>query len=159
MTKQGLGATGGILSGLSIYIGGKNTFGKTESVKLPDWEFEVVNEESTGLIKSPNISLEVSDLSPAYISAIQNGETFIIKGNVREDGRDFPYVATMSVQLHKVGTELKEGDSVKRTLEGRINTFEETYKGSQTVNYNRDGLVLILGGNGKNLLAEFAQNV
>ena len=65
----------------------------------------------------------------------------------------------MSVQLHKVGTELKEGDSVKRTLEGRINTFEETYKGSQTVNYNRDGLVLVLGGNGKNLLAEFAQNV
>ena len=159
MTKTGLGATGGTLSGLSIYLGGKNTFGMTESVKLPDWEFEVVDEESTGLIKSPKITLEVSDLNATYISAMQAGESFIIKGNVREEGRDYPYIASMSCQLHKIGTELKEGDKVKRTLEGRIDTFEETYRGSQSVSFNRKGLKLILGGNGKNLLAEFAKNI
>ena len=159
MTKQSLGASGSVLSGLSILLGGKSTFGKTEDVKLPDWEFEVVNDESTGLVKTPKISLDVVDLAPQYISAMQNGDTFIIKGNIRENGKDVPYVATVSCQLHKVGTELKEGDSVKRSLEGRVNTFEETINGQQTVQYNREALVLILGGNGINLLADFAQNV
>ena len=117
MTKTGLGDTGQILSGLSIILGGKNTFGKTEDIKLPDWEFELVNEESTGLIKSPTITLDVADLAPEYIKAMKDGETFLIKGNIREGGVDVPYVASMSCQLHKIGTETKEGEFAKRTLE------------------------------------------
>jgi len=50
MTKTGLGANSQILSGLSILIGGKNTFGFTgDGTKQPEFEFELINEESTGM--------------------------------------------------------------------------------------------------------------
>ncbi|MBL0702561.1 MAG: phage major tail tube protein [Sulfurospirillum sp.] len=159
MNKNGLGSPAQNMSGLSIVIGGKNTFGKTGDIKIPDWEFEVVNEESTGIPKSPKITLPVHDLGAEYISAVQNGESIVLKGNIREDGEDKPYVVTMTLQLHKIGTEIKEGESVKRNLEGRIDTFEETVDGKQTIKYNRSSLELIVGGDGKNLLEKFASNV
>jgi len=158
-TKQGLGNTGSVLSGLTIVMGGKNTFGKTGDVKLPEWEFEVVDEESTGIPKSAKISIQVHDMSGSYLSAMMAGESFIIKGNIRENGVDVPYSATMNCQLHKVGTDTKEGEYISRTLEGRIDNFEEVVSGSQTVKYSREKLELILGGNGVNLLEKFAKNV
>lgn len=159
MNKSGLGAPAQNMTGLAIVIGGKNTYGKTGDIKIPDWEFEVVNEESTGVPKSPKMTLPVHDLSPEYISAIQEGESIVLKGNIREDGEDVPYVVTMTMQLQKIGTEIKEGETVKRNLEGRIDTFEETVNGNQTVKYNRGALELVLGGNGTNLLEKFASNI
>lgn len=159
MTKQGLGATGAVLSGLSVIIGDKNTFGKVDSIKIPDWEFEVVNEESTGIIKSPKTSLSFSDLSPAHIAHIKAGKPFVIRGNIRENGKDIPYTATLSMQLHKLGTELKEGDSVKRSFDGRIDSFKEKINNQETVDWNRSTLKLVLGGDGINLLEQFAKNI
>lgn len=158
MTKQGLGNSS-TLTGLSVLVAGKNTFGKTGDVKLPEWEYEVVDEESIGIPKSPKITLPIFDLNQTIIQAIKNGETIVLKGNVRDEGEDKPIQISLTMQLHKMSPEFKEGDKVGRTFEGRIDTFEETYDGKQTVKYNRGSLELILGGDGKNLLEKFATNV
>ena len=158
MNKSGLGGAGQVLTGLAIVIGGKNTFGFCD-VKVPDWEYEVVDENSTGIPKSPKITLDVYDLGAEYISAVQSGESIVVKGNIRTENDDVPYTATMTLQLHKIGTELKEGEKTKRTLEARVDTFEETVDGKQTIKYNRKALELVVGGDGVNLLEKFGSNV
>jgi len=157
-TKQGNGNTGQVANTLALIIGGKNTFGMVDDFKAPDWEFEVGNEESTGIVKSPKVTFSLMDLSPSYIADIKNSEPFILKGNIRENGKDIPYSITMTTQLHKIGTEIKEGESVKREFEARINTYEEIIGGKQAVKYNRDTMELILGGDGINLMANIARN-
>ena len=157
-SKQGNGKTGQIATTLAIVMAGKNTFGMVDDFKSPDWEFEVVNEESTNIIKSPKVSFSLMDLDPRYIGAMKDGEPFILKGNIRENGVDVPYSVTMTTQLHKIGTEIKEGENVKREFEARIDTYEEIINGKQSVKYNRDAMELILGGDGVNLMAKIAKN-
>lgn len=157
-TKQGNGQTGQIANTLAMIIGGKNTFGLVEDFKAPDWEFEVVNEESTGIIKSPKVSFSLIDLSPSYIAAIKSGDPFMLKGNIRQNGIDVPYTITMTTQLHKIGTEIKEGENVKRDFEARINTYEEIIDGKQSVKYNRDSMELLLGDDGVNVMAKIVKN-
>ena len=157
-TKQGNGATGQIANTMAVIIAGKNTFGKVDDFKAPDWEFEVVDEESTGLVKSPKVTFSLMDLDTRYIKAMKDGEAFILKGNIRENGVDVPYSVTMTTQLHKIGTEYKEGENVKREFEARVDTFEEIINGKQTIKYNRDAMELILGGDGVNMMAKIAKN-
>lgn len=156
-TKQGFGNTSA-LSTLSVIVAGKNTFGKTGDIKVPDWEYEIVDEESTGLPKPAKMSLTIFDLNKTIIKAIKDGETIALKGNVRDEGEDKSILITFSMQLHKMSNEFKVGENVGRTFEGRIDVYEETYNNEQTVYYNRETLTLILSGDGVNLLETIAKN-
>jgi len=58
MDKNGLGKPSQGLTGLSILIGGKNTFGFTgDGTKGPEIEFNMMDEESTGLVKPLTMTL------------------------------------------------------------------------------------------------------
>jgi len=63
---SGLGSSGQVLTGLALVIDGRNTFGETGEVKMPDWEFLVVNEESTGIVKSPKVTVPTQSTSRRY---------------------------------------------------------------------------------------------
>lgn len=159
MTKAGLGATGHALTGLAVIIGGKNTFGKTGDVKPLEVEYEVVNEESTGLIKSPMVTITVYDLSKHYLSAISRGEDIILKGNVRDEGKDLPVSIALSGQMHKMSPEFKEGEQTGRTFEIRADNYIEKINNEETIKWNRDKLDLVIGGDSVNLLEDFGKNI
>jgi len=158
MTKNGLGASAQALTGLSVLIGGKNTFGYTdEGTKTPEFEFETVNEESTGIVKQPKMTLAFNDLSVTHVAHISAGLPFVLKGNIRVDGEDKPYLITATGQLHKMGQEVKVGDSVKREFEIRLDLYSETVDGVPTVVYSRHPYNLILGG--VPMAPDFSSNV
>jgi len=147
MTKNGLGQPSQNLTGLSIMIGGKNTFGYTgDGTKAPEFEFETVNEDSTGIVKQPKMTLEVLNLGVEYIAHITAGLPFVLKGNIREDGEDKPLLITAQGQLHKMGQDIKEGDATKRTFELRVDMYSEVVDGVPTIVYNRHPYKCILGG-------------
>jgi len=147
MTKNGLGADAQLLTGLSIMIAGKNTFGYTgDGTKAPEFEFETVNEQSTGLVKQPKMTLEVLDLSAEYVTHIANGEPFVLKGNIRKDGEDKPLVVTVQGEVMKTSGELKEGDATKRTFEIRVDMYTEVVDGKETISYVRMPYKFDLGG-------------
>jgi len=146
MTKNGLGASAQALTGLSVLIGGKNTFGYTdEGTKTPEWEFETVNEESTGIVKQPKMTLAFNDLSATHIAHISAGLPFVLKGNIRVDGEDKPMLITATGQLHKMSGEIKVGDAVKREFEIRLDLYSEMVDSIPTVVYSRHPYNLILG--------------
>lgn len=147
MTKNGLGASAQALTGLSVLIGGKNTFGYTdEGTKSPEWEFETVNEESTGIVKQPKMTLAFNDLSASHIAHIAAGLPFVLKGNIRVDNEDKPMLITASGQLHKMSGDIKVGDAVKREFEIRLDLYSEMVDSVPTVVYSRHPYNLILGG-------------
>jgi len=147
MAKSGLGKVGQMLTGLSVLIGGKNTFGYTdEGTKPPEFEFEVVDEESTGIVKQPKMTFAVKDLGVQYISHIALGLPIILKGNIRHDGEDKPFLVTVQGEMLKMGTEVKEGDSTKREFEIRVDRYQEVVDYNETIIYNRHPYKCILGG-------------
>ncbi len=147
MTKNGLGLPSQILTGLSIMIAGKNTFGYTdEGTKQPDFEFETVNEESTGLVKQPKMTIAVKNLGAEFITHMSAGLPFVLKGNIREDGEDKSLLITAQGQLHKMSGEIKEGDSTKREFELRVDMYSEVVDGLSTIVYSRNPYKCILGG-------------
>jgi len=158
MTKNGLGASAQALTGLSVLIGGKNTFGYTdEGTKTPEWEFETVNEESTGIVKQPKMTLAFNDLSATHIAHISAGLPFVLKGNIRVDGEDKPMLITATGQLHKMSGEIKVGDAVKREFEIRLDLYSEMVDSIPTVVYSRHPYNLILGG--IMMAPDFSKNV
>lgn len=158
MTKQGLGATGQVLQTLSIVMDGKNTFGKTGEFKPLDIEYEVVNEESTRLIKSPHITIGVEDLGQHYIDAFMRGEPFVLKGSIGDEGKDIPLMITLSGQIHKMKNNIKVGDSIGREFDVRVDTYIERVDGRETMRWNRETMFLSYGGNGINVLENIAKN-
>lgn len=147
MTKTGLGASSQNLTGLSVMIAGKNTLGFTDdSTKVPEFEFETINEESTGIVKPPKMTLGLKNLGQEYLAHIVEGNPFVLKGNIHEGDEDKALLITIQGQLHKMSSELKEGDSTKREFELRVDLYEETVDGQQTITYNRNPYKLILAG-------------
>ena len=147
MTKNGLGADAQLLTGLSIMIAGKNTFGYTgDGTKAPEFEFETVNEQSTGLVKQPKMTLEVLDLSAEYITHIASGLPFVLKGNTRKDGEDKPLVVTVQGEVMKTSGEIKEGDATKRTFEIRVDMYTEMVDNVPAIVYTRVPYNFIMGG-------------
>jgi len=158
MTKQGLGATGHSLQTLAIIMDGKNTFGKTGEFKPLDIEYEVVDEESTRLIKSPHITIGVEDLGQHYIDAFMRGEPFILKGSIGDEGKDIPLMITVSGQIHKMKNNIKVGDKIGREFDIRVDTYIERVDGRETMRWNRETMFLSYGGNGVNVLENIAKN-
>jgi hypothetical protein len=147
MTKSGLGQASQNLTGLSIMIAGKNTFGYTdEGTKAPEFEFTTVDEESTGILKQPKMTLGVKNLGAEYIAHMSLGLPFVLKGNIRDDGEDKPLLITVQGQLQKMGSEIKEGDSVKRSFEIRIDMYSEIVDMIPTIIYSRNPYKCILAG-------------
>ena len=147
MGKNGLGKSGQILTGLSVLFGGKNTFGFTdEGTKQPEWEFEVVDEESTGIVKQPKMTIAVKNLGPQYIKHVALGEPIVLRGNIRDDGEDKPLSITVEGPLIKMSGEIKEGDSTKREFEIRVDRYQEVVDYNETIIYNRHPYKFILGG-------------
>lgn len=147
MTKHGLGQPAQNLTGLSIMIAGKNTFGYTdEGTKAPSFEFETVNEESTGIVKQPKMTIAVKNLGAEYIAHMSAGLPFVLKGNIREDGEDKPLLITAQGQLQKMSGDIKEGDSVKREFEIRVDMYSELVDLIPTIIYSRNPYKCILGG-------------
>jgi hypothetical protein len=147
MDKNGLGRTAQSLTGLSILIGGKNTFGYTgEATKVSDIEFVMVGEESTGIVKPLTMTLEIFDLGAEYITHIITGLPFVLKGNIHEGGVNKPYMIAAQGDLKKMGTDIKVGESVKRTFELNISMYSEVVDNLPTVVYHKDPYSCILGG-------------
>ena len=147
MNKQGLGADAQIITGLSIMIAGKNTFGYTgDGTKAPEFEFETVNEQTTGIVKQPKMTVEVLDLSAEYIKQMANGDPFVLKGNIRKDGEDKPLVVTVQGTVTKLSGEIKEGDAAKRTFELRVDMYKEEVDGSEAINYVRTPYKMAFAG-------------
>jgi len=158
MQKNGLGQPAQSLTGLSILVGGKNTFGYTgDGTKAPEFEFETVDEDSTGIVKVPKMTLEVENLGAEFIAHIAGGLPFVLKGNIHEDGVNKPIVITAQGQLHKMGQDVKVGDKVKRTFEIRVDMFSEIVDNIPTIVYTRHPYNLVMGG--IPMSADFSSNV
>lgn len=159
MQKQGLGAESQLLTGLALIIGGKNTFGKTGDINPPDFEYEVVDEQITGIPKSPRLKFTVWDASAHFLDSIAKGEDFLLSGNIRaEDAVDAPLSMAIGHKLIKTKLVTKEGDRTGREFEIRVDTYIEKVNGEQTVKWNRKGVHLSYGS-GDNLLKAFATNM
>jgi hypothetical protein len=156
--KTGLGGNSTVLTGASVIVGGKNTFGKTGEVKTPEWKFIIENEESTGQIESPMMEVPIMDLSKHYIASIMNGEDILLKGSLRQDGKDIPITMAVGYQVHELTPEWKVGESSGRTFKIRVDNYIEKVNGEETVKWNRKKIDLRFGG-GDNLLSDYAANV
>jgi len=156
--KAGLGATGDALTGMSIIVGGKNTFGKTGEVKLPEWKYIIQNEESTGLPESVMMEITIHDMSQHYIAAFAKGEDILLKANLRNEGKDIPFTAALSGQVHEISSPFKEMDNAGRTFKIRLDNYIEKVAGEETVKWNCKKLHLEFGGDGNNLLSDYANN-
>jgi len=62
------------------------------------------------------------------------------------------------MQMHKMGTTLKEGEFADREFEGRVDYWDEQVAGAQAVKYMRQPAWLSFGG-GDNKFATFNANV
>jgi len=147
MDKNGLGKPSQGLTGLSILIGGKNTFGFTgDGTKGPEIEFNMMDEESTGLVKPLTMTLEVENLGAEYITHMATNLPFVLKGNISEDGENKPYLITAQGKLKKMGTDIKVGDKVKRTFELTMTMYSEMVDNIPTVVYTKSPYMCFLGG-------------
>ncbi len=147
MTKSGLGKANQALLGLSILIGGKNTFGQTgEKTKVPTFEFNTIDDEPTGIVKRPKMTLEVNNLGAEYIAHMAANLPFVLKGNIEEDGVSTSYLITAQGSLTQMGTELKEGDKTSRSFELSLNMYSEVVDNVPTIEYVRHPYVCILAG-------------
>ena len=150
---------GDSLQGLSLVINEKNTLKKTGDVKLPDWEFAEVDGQPTNVLKDPKISIELFDLSPSHIAHIKDGKSILIKGSVRQGLKDVPFKVSVAFRLTKMGTAIKVGDAVKRSFEGIVYLYEETFDEKQTIRYNEEAIELEFDGSGKNELEDQKKNL
>jgi hypothetical protein len=147
MKEAGLGGSSQNITGLSVLIAGKNTFGYTDDgTKPPEFEFETINGESTGIVKQPQMTLAFKSLGAEFIAHISAGLPFVSKGNIRDDGEDKPLLITAKGQLHKMGTDIKVGESVKREFELRLDMYSEVVDGIPSIVYSRKPYVCMLGG-------------
>lgn len=147
MADSNLGKAGQTLTGLSILIAGKNTFGYTgDGTAIGDIEFETVNDKSTGIVKTLSIELEVCNLGAEFITHIALGLPFILKGNLNIDGENVGVIETMQGELVKMGKDQKVGDVVKRKMTINLNMYSELVEGLPTVVYVRDPYTILLGG-------------
>ncbi len=147
MDKNGMGKPSQNLSGLSILIAGKNTFGYTgDGTKAPEFEFETVNNDSTGIVKPPKMTIEVENLGAEFVTHMASNLPFVLKGNIHEDGENKGVVITVQGELQKMGQTVKVGDSVKRTLEIRVDLYTEVVDGVPSIVYTRHPYNLVLGG-------------
>lgn len=157
-TKQAYGKSAEISTTLALIIGGKNTFGKVDDLKSVTFKQEAIDGRGTGIWSPDDFECSLKDLSAVYAQSLQAGEPFIAKGNIsNDDKKNIPYSLTVSIELHEMGTEIKEGEAVKRSLKGRINTYTEVKDGQTTINYNRDSMHLDFG-DGKNVMESIANN-
>ena len=159
LDKSGLGKTGSILVGASVIIGGKNTFGYTGEIKPFETKFIVVNEESTGLIESPMMEIPINDMDQHFVAQFMDGKDILIKGSLRKEGKNVPVTIAMSGQVHEMSTGFKEGDSAGRTFKIRVDNYIEKVDSKETIKWNRQKIHLEFGGNGVNVLADFANQV
>lgn len=158
MDKNGLGQPAQNLSGLSILIGGKNTFGYTgDGTKAPEFEFITANEQSTGIVKPPKMTIEVENLGIEFITHMASGLPFVLKGNINEDGENKPLVLTVQGQLQKMGQDIKVGDATKRTFEIRVDMYTELVDNIPTIVYTRHPYNLVMGG--IPMSSDFSDNV
>jgi len=159
LDKSGLGKTGSVLVGASVIIGGKNTFGKTGEIKPFETKFIVVNEESTGLIESPMMEIPIDDMDQHFIAEFMKGSDILIKGSLRNEGKNIPVTMALSGQVHEINPSFKTGDNAGRTFKIRVDNYIEKVDGKETIKWNRQKIHLEFGGNGVNVLADFANQV
>ena len=147
MADINLGHKSQVLTGMSILIGGKTTFGFTgDGTKVSDVEFVEVDGQSIGIIKPLTMTIEVCNLNVNYITHIASNLPVVIKGNIHQDGANISYVVTLQGALKKMGKDVKIGDIVKRTFELNLNMYNEMVDGVPTINYTRHPYTCILGG-------------
>ncbi len=147
MNKNGLGKPSQSLTGLSILIGGKNTFGYTgDGTKSPTVEFNMIDEESTGIVKPLKMTLEVENLGAEFIAHIFAGLPFVLKGNIHEDGENKPYLVTAQAKPVKMETGLKVGENSKRTFELNLVMYSELVDNIPTIVYTKSPYTCILAG-------------
>jgi len=147
MADKVMGKDGTILSGFEIFVGGKNTKGKTgDGTKISDIEFETVNGISTGIIKQMTAEIEVEDLDISYITHMAGGLPFVLKGNIRVEGENQKVVESMQGTLVKMGKDYKEGDMTKRKFTINLNMYMETVNKISTVSFTKDPYTIFLGG-------------
>jgi len=159
LDKSGLGKTGSVLTGASVIIGGKNTFGKTGEIKPFETKFIVVNEESTGLIESPMMEIPIDDMDQHFIAEFMKGSDILIKGSLRNEGKNIPVTMALSGQVHEISPSFKTGDNAGRTFKIRVDNYIEKVDGKETIKWNRQKISLEFGGSGVNVLADFANQV
>ncbi len=146
MDKHGLGDESQKAIGMSILIAGKNTFGYTgDGTKLPEFDFIKINESSTGLVKQPIMTIEVENLRAEFITHMASGLPFVLKSTLHEED-ELPLLITAQGDLHKMGSDVKVGDNVKRTFELKLNMYTEMVDNLPTVVYTRKPYNLVLGG-------------
>jgi len=156
-TQQAYGNTAMVVGTLALIIGGKNTFGEVDDLKEVVFKQEDIDGRGTGIWSPDDFECTIKNLSASHAQSLNSGDPFIAKGSISHNGKNIPYSITVSLELHEVGTGLKEGEEAKRTLKGRINTFSEVIGGEQTINYNRDSMHLDFG-DGKNVMENIANN-
>ena len=157
--KSGLGKTGSVLTGASVIIGGKNTFGKTGEIKPFETKFIVVEDESTGLIESPYMEIPIHDMDEHFVSQFMQGKDILIKGSLRKEGKNVPVIMALSGQVHEMTTSFKEGDNAGRNFKIRVDNYIEKVDNKETIKWNRQKIHLEFGGNGVNVLADYANQV
>jgi hypothetical protein len=137
MDKFGLGDSAQKVSGSSILVSGKNTYGYTGDCKDPEFEFEEVDGESIGIVKRPKITIEICNLGAEFITHIASGLPFVLKKNISEDGENKPVVTTIQGDLLKMSEESKVGDIAKRTFEINLNMYSQVVDKIPTITYAR----------------------
>lgn len=153
------------LSGLNIQVAGVGHLGTTGKVVQPKLDFVLVEDVSTGKLKSQFLEVEVKEYSTSVMAIMmQNAITpssrtpIIIKGNVKKDAKDIPIVITFRGEMHEMDDgALEAGKEVSRTVKVKLDFYSKIVDGVPEVNYDRLNEILMI--NGVDLLAQYRSNV
>jgi len=126
-----------LLTGLNLSVLGIGHIGKIDSIDQPDLEFEVVDDVSTGRLKTMFMTIKLGEYNNSLLQqTLQNNlkdnnkVPFVIKGNIRQNAKDIPLMIVARGEVHTVkdGT-LEIGKTVQREMKIRLVTYSKTVAG------------------------------
>ena len=154
-----------LLSGLNLQVAGVGHLGVTGKVTLPKMDFEVVDDISTGKLKTQTMDIEIKQYSKSVLGLmLQNNLNpnarvpLLLKGNIKKAGADVPLIITAKGEIHEVNDgSLEENKEVSRTIKIKLDFYNKIVDGVPEVVYDRLNEILMVEG--VDLLAQYRQNV
>ena len=154
-----------LLTGLNLSILGVGYFGRIDNIDQPDLEFEVVDDVSTGRLKTMFLTMKLGEYNETLLEQVtQNNikdndkNAFVIKGNIRQNSKDIPLMITAKGEVHTVkdGT-LEVKKASQREMKIKLSYYKKTVAGKDEIIVDDPNEIFSI--NGKDQYADFRANV
>ncbi len=143
------------LVGMSVFIEGVGLLGKAKTIALPKVEqmretfvsggFE--RSANTGVFKAMESEINFSEFNSHVARAMNNDKpSFVIKGSIKQQGRDRPLVATLHGQFDFDDGNLEQGKETERKLKIFVDYYRFELDGKTQVELDVNNMIAIFDG-------------